>query len=140
VGSTSGLSVGKSVLLADGAVKENRTITRISGSTLTLNSGLSSSYPVGATVRAVETVTYSFVSPALSRSQDGGVASQVADNLSAFTLLYQDGSTPAVTLNPTTQAVRDQIRQVTVQVSGQGTGAQPAIRNFQLVIRPRNLP
>lgn len=140
VASTSGLAIGKTLLVADGAIRENRTITGISGSTVTVNSALSSSYPVGASVRAVESVTYTLSSTTLNRSQDGGAANAMADNLSTFAFVYQDGSTPPVVLSPTTQAVRDQIRQITVQVSGRGTGSQPAIRSFQLIVRPRNLP
>jgi prepilin-type N-terminal cleavage/methylation domain-containing protein len=140
VASTSGLAVGKSVLVSDGPIRENLIITAISGNTVTVGSALVNSYPVGSIVRSAETVTYTFASLTLSRSQDGGASNALADNLSALAFTYQDGSTPPVTLNPTTQAVRDQIRQVTVQLSGQGTGSQPAIRNFQLVVRPRNLP
>jgi len=140
VTSTSGLMVGQTLLLSDGAVRENRTITGISGNTVTVNAGFNSAYPVGSIVRSIETAMYTFASKTLSRSQNGGTSSPMADNLSTFAFTYQDGSTPPVTLSPTTQAVRDQIRQVTVQVSGQGTGAQPAVRNFQLVVRPRNLP
>ncbi|HLC41239.1 MAG TPA: type II secretion system protein [Methylomirabilota bacterium] len=140
VASTNGLAVGKVLLVSDGPVRENLTLSGISGSTLTVSGALVNSYPTGSAVRSVESVTYTFASPTLSRSQDGGASADMADNLSTFAFIYQDGSTPPITLAPTTQAIRDQIRQVTVQLSGQGTGAQPAIRNFQLVARPRNLP
>jgi hypothetical protein len=140
VAPTSGLAIGKSLLVSDGAIRENRTISGVAGSSVTVSSALSSAYPIGAIVRSVESVTYTLSSTTLNRSQDGGAASAMADNLSTFAFVYQDGSTPPVVLLPTTQAVRDQIRQITVQVSGRGTGSQPAIRNFQLIVRPRNLP
>ena len=74
VASTSGLAVGKTLLVSDGPVRENLTITGISGTTVTASSALVNSYPVGSVVRSVETVTYTLASRTLSRSQDGGAS------------------------------------------------------------------
>jgi len=71
----------------------------------------------------------------------------MADNLSTFAFVYQDGSTPAVVLSPTTQAVRDQIRQTAAEATGEYrklvlaiVGGDGLAQLYRLIWPQRRLP
>lgn len=145
VSSATGFSVGELLSIADGAIQETQSIAGISGTTLTLGAGLSTSYPLGSIVRSVETVTYTYTAGAgggtLTRAVGGGAPETLADNLPALALTFWDGSIPPVQITDvSTQGNRDQIREVRVQLTARSqSGDQVVSRTMAATVRPRNL-
>lgn len=143
VSSATGFSVGELLSIADGPISETQSITAIAGTTLTLGAGLSTWYPTGSIVRSAETVTYTYTPAApggtLTRTV-GGTTDTLADNISALTFTYWDGSIPPVQITDlTTQANRDQVREIRSQITVRSqTGDQTVSRTMPATVRPRN--
>ena len=136
-----GFSPWEFLQVADGAVMENRLVTQVAGRTLTLESGLSTSYPAGSIVRSVETVSYALdAGGTLRRTVGGSGAQPLAYGVRSLALRYWDDGDPPREIVPTTQADRDGIRQITVKltVALPGGGSSPA-RTIEASVRPRNL-
>ena len=146
VNSATGFSVGELLSIADGPVAETHPITAIAGTTLTLGAGLTASYPVGSIVRSVETVSYTWdlATRTLCRNVGGACIAPfpnillIATDVTGFQLTYFD-SAGAVIPNPTTQAARDAIREVRVQLTSLAqSGDQTVSRIMAVTVRPRN--
>ncbi len=147
VSSLTGFSVNRLFSIADGPIAETQAITVVTTApppTVTLGAGLAYAYSAGSIVRSVETVTYTYTATAtggtLTRTVDT-TTDTLADNIVAFQLTYWDGSMPPVQIVDTsTQANRDQIREIRVQVAVQGqVGGQIVGRGIAPAVRPRNL-
>jgi prepilin-type N-terminal cleavage/methylation domain-containing protein len=147
VSSGTGFSVGEQLSVADGPISETQSITAISGTTVTLGAGLSTYYPAGSIARSVETVTYTYTAPTspgtvgtLTRTA-GGTTETLADNISSFQLTYWNASTPPAQITDlTTQASRDQIREIRIQITTRSrAGDQTVSRTMEVAVRPRNL-
>ncbi|MCZ7627478.1 MAG: prepilin-type N-terminal cleavage/methylation domain-containing protein [Candidatus Methylomirabilis sp.] len=89
--------VGESVYIANSGTRDVRQITNIVGNTLTLATNLSTTYPAGSFVRDVKTITYArnanatSTCPALTcltRTQGGGGAQPIVDNVTGLTFTY----------------------------------------------------
>lgn len=87
--------------IANGGNRDVRRITQINGSTLTIESALSVTYPVGSLVRDVKTITYArnpaatATCPALTcltRTQGGSDADPIVDNVTGLTFVYYDSN------------------------------------------------
>lgn len=146
VSSATGFSVGELLSIADGPIAETQPITAIAGTALTLGAGLTASYPVGSIVRSVETVTYAWdpATRALCRNVGGPCVAPfpnnlvIATNITGFQLTYFN-SAGAVIPNPTTQAARDAIREVRIQLTSLAqSGDQTVSRIMAVTVRPRN--
>lgn len=146
VSSTTGFSVGELFSIMDGPIAETKLITAIAGNTLTLGAGLSTSYPAGSIVRSVETVTYTWdpATGALCRNVGAPCIAPFPDTLviatgvAGFQLTYLDAA-GAVIANPTTQAARDAIREVRIQITTRSqSGDQTVSRLMAVTMRPRN--
>ena len=124
--------------LANGATREVRQISGVSGTTLTLATALTNSYPAPAgsnvIVRSVEKVTYNFdaVARSLTRSVGGSGANTIVDNVTGLTLTYFDAN--GNLLNPVTLSL---IREI--QVSLTTKGSDGSRRTMVSRVRPRNL-
>ncbi len=144
VSSLTGFSVNRLFSIADGPIAETQAITAVTGTTVTLGAGLVYAYSAGSIVRSVETVAYTYAATAtggtLTRTVDT-TTDTLADNIVAFQLTYWDGSMPPVQIvDLSTQANRDQIREIRVQVAVQGrVGDQIVGRGIAPAVRPRNL-
>lgn len=136
-----GFSKEEFLQIADGAVMENRLVTSVAGRTLTLESGLSTSYPAGSIVRSVETVSYALdAGGTLRRTVGGSGAQPLANGVRSLTLSYWDESDPPREIFPATQADRDAIRQITVRLTVLlPGGGSSAARTIEASVRPRNL-
>lgn len=145
VSSTPGLSAGELLSVADGPISETQPIVAVSGNTVTLGAGLSTWYSAGSVVRSVETVTYTYTPTptggTLTRTVGGGAPQILADNIQALQFTYWDGFTPPAQIaDLTTQANRDQIREIRVQITTRShSGDQAVSRSMSVTVRPRNL-
>lgn len=121
------------VYVADGAIREVKQISGISGTTLTLASALATYYPAGSIVRSVETVTYNYDGSAqtLTRSVGGSGAQTIIDNVTGLTLTYfqADGVTTAT-------GTAD-IREIQISLTTEGSDGSSRIMTSR--VRPRNL-
>lgn len=144
VSSATGFSVGELLSVVDGGVQETQSITGISGTTLTLGAGLSTSYSLGSVVRSVETVTYTYTADAtggtLTRTVGASAPEILADSIPALTFTYWDGSIPPVQITDlSTQANRDQIREVRIQITVRSQSGDLVVsRTMAVTVRPRN--
>jgi len=120
--------------IANGASREVSQISGVSGSTLTLATALSNSYPTTAIVRSVETVTYNFDAAAssLTRSVGGSGNDTIVDNVTGLTLTYFDAN--GAVLNPVTLTL---IREIQISLTTQGSDGSR--RTMTSRVRPRNL-
>jgi prepilin-type N-terminal cleavage/methylation domain-containing protein len=82
--------------IASGNRREVRQVTGITGSTVSLTTPITGSYPAGSLVRAVEKVTYAFNSTTrtLTRSVGGSGAQGVINQVSALAMSFFDGHHP----------------------------------------------
>ena len=141
VSASRGFSREEFLQVADGAVMENRLVTSVAGRTLTLQSGLSTSYPAGSLIRSVETVSYALdAGGTLRRTVGGSGAQPQAKGVRSLMLRYWDDGDPPREIFPTTQADRDGIRQITVRLTVLLTGGGSSVsRTIEASVRPRNL-
>ncbi|PYM04400.1 MAG: hypothetical protein DMD82_14535 [Candidatus Rokuibacteriota bacterium] len=156
VSSTQGFSVNELVslqyfgtpkLMSSGAISETQQIASITGPILAFvpPGKLSNSYPKDVSiVRSVETVTYNYTNVAggtLTRTIGALAPDTLATNCPTFQLTYWQGSVPsAQILNPSTQALRDQIKEIRISLACRAqSGDQTAVRTMTTTVRPRNL-
>lgn len=143
VSSVSGFSVGEYLAIADGPTVEAQSITAINTSTkvITLGAGLSTSYPVGAVVRSIETVTYTYTSNTSTLTRTvGSTTDTLADNLSGFTLTYYKSVPRTAITDVSTQANRDTITEIDIEITSlSSSGGQNVKRTMLATVRPRNL-
>ena len=154
VSSTQGFAVGELLsvqyfgtpkLMSSGSISETRQITSITGQNLSLGTPLTNSYPKHVSiVRSVETVTYNYTNAAggtLTRTIGALAPDTLATNCPTFQLTYWQGSVPAAQiLNPSTQALRDQIKEIRISLACRAqSGDQTAVRTMTTTVRPRNL-
>lgn len=126
--------VGEWVYVANSGTRDVRQISSIIGNTLTLAANLSTTYPIGSLVRDVKTITYTRNAGAntLTRTQGGGGAQPIVDNVTGLTFTYflSDG----VTQTATAALIREIRIDLTVQ-SPDGSARRMTTR-----VKPRNLP
>ena len=120
--------------IANGATREVSQISGVAGSTLTLTTALTNSYPTTAIVRSVEIVTYNFnaATGSLTRSVGGSGNDTIVDNMTGLTLAYFDAN--GTLLNPVTLSL---IREIQLSVTTQGSDGSR--RTMTSRVRPRNL-
>ena len=116
-------------------------ITAINGNTLTLAPGLSTIYPIGSLVRDVKTITYARNAVAtstcqpltcLTRTQGGGNAQPIVDNVTNLTFTYflSDGVTQT--------ANAALIREIQIDLTVQNPDLNA--RRMTTRVKPRSLP
>lgn len=120
--------------VANGAAREVRQVSKVSGSTITLASALTSTYSKDSIVRSVETVTFGLDTKtnSITRKLGGGTAETLVDNVSALKLTYYDGSNPPVTTTDLSQ-----IREIAITLTTKGSDG--SLRTLTSRVRPRNL-
>jgi len=140
------------IYIANGGTREVKRITAIAGSTLTLASALSTSYPAtGSLVRDVKIITYARnavatstcpASTCLTRTQGGSGADPIVDNVTDLTFTYfrSDG----VTTTTNAALIREIQIDLTVCIkqtpaaSCQDPGSSS--RHMTTRVKPRSLP
>jgi len=121
--------------VANGSTREVRRVSSVSGSTVTLASALTNSYPVGSNVRSVELVAYAFVASAktLTRTLGGNTGDTVLDNVTALTFTYYDNSGTQLASTPPDPTF---IKEIQISLTAQGTGGD--VRTMNSRVRLRN--
>jgi len=121
--------------IASGATREVSRLSGVSGSTLTLATALTKSYPPGSLVRSVEQVTYTLnaATGSLTRSVGGSGAFAIVDNVAGLTLTYFDANGTLLG-QPVTLAL---IREIQISLTTQGNDGSR--RTMTSRVRPRNL-
>ncbi|MGB4780503.1 PilW family protein [Candidatus Methylomirabilis sp.] len=134
-------AVGEWVHVANSGTRDIRQITAINGNTLTLAPGLSTIYPIGSLVRDVKTITYARNAVAtstcqpltcLTRTQGGGNAQPIVDNVTNLTFTYflSDGVTQT--------ANAALIREIQIDLTVQNPDLNA--RRMTTRVKPRSLP
>lgn len=123
------------LFIASGATREVRQIAGVAGTTITLASPLANTYPAGSLVRSVETVTYAFdpASSTLTRSQGGGGAEAIVDNVAGLALTYFDEFGNPLGPPPTLALIRE------IGISLTTQGSDGSRRTMTTRVRPRSL-
>jgi prepilin-type N-terminal cleavage/methylation domain-containing protein len=134
-GTASGFAVNDYLHIADGVLREVRQITAHAGTTITLGAALTTTYPAGSLVRSVESVTYTFDSPAktLTRTVGGGAAEIIVDNVTGLTLTYFDANGNDQGGAPNLALIRE------IQISLTTQGSDGSRRTMSSRVKPRNL-
>lgn len=133
--------VGEWIYVANSGTRDARQINAINTNTLTLAANLSTTYPAGSFVRDVKTITYArntnatSTCPALTcltRTQGGGGAQPIVDNVTGLTFTYflSDGVTP--TTDPAL------IREIRIDLTVQSPDG--SARRMTTRVKPRSLP
>lgn len=125
----------------------NKPCTDTSLTTLKLTASgtqvLTYDYPVGAKVRTLEELEYTY-DPAtgkITRSVDGGAAEDIVENVTGFTLTYYNSAGTQIAYTTIDeageQANRDTIREIEVSITTKGSDGSR--RTMTSRVRPRNL-
>lgn len=120
------------VYVAYGATREVRQLSKVSGTTLTLSTALTSSYLKDSIVRSVETVTYIFDSKTstITRKLGGVDKETLVENVTDLTLKYFDAASVET-------ADLSLIQEI--QISLTTKGSDGSLRTMASRVRPRNL-
>jgi prepilin-type N-terminal cleavage/methylation domain-containing protein len=98
-----GFTAGELIYIADGSIREVRTVTSASGNSAGLSGGVMNAYAAGSLVRSVEQVTYSYTAGSplgtLSRETAAEGSQTLLDNVVSFALTGFDFA-GATTTNP----------------------------------------
>lgn len=123
------------VHVANGSTREVRQVAAVAGTTVTLASALTNSYPSGSVVRSVETVSYAYDAAArsLTRRLGGAPAETLLDNVSALVLNYFDSMGTAL---PGTPPDPGQVKEIQIRVTTEGAGGDR--RTMVSRVSPRN--
>lgn len=120
---------------------ETRVISSKTGTSLTLNAGLSNSYIAGSQVAQPRTYTYDLAGTTLRRDAgDGNGPQPLAENISAMTIRYYD--TADAEISPLSiPAHLNDIRRLEVRITASKGGELQGNQTFLLnsSVRPRNI-
>lgn len=122
--------------IAEGVIREVRQVSSVSGSTITLATSLKNTYTTAATVRSVETVTYSYDSSAstLTRTLGGDSADTIVDNVTGLTLTYYNSSGTDLGSSPTLSSIRE----IGISITTRGSDGE-STRTMASRVKPRSL-
>lgn len=142
VNSAAGIKSGDTVYLISGGQWEARTVSSVTGTTITVNPGAGAFYPQGAQVGRPKAVTFSWDAGMKRISKDageGGGLQPLADGVQAFQLRYFDaGNNEIAPVNLPGNLAN--IRRIAITVTVQSASAlNPGTFIITSDIRPRNL-
>lgn len=128
-------SLNDYVHIADGIIREVKQVSAVASSTITLATALRYTYSTAATVRSVETVTYSYDSGAgtLTRTLGGGTAEPIVDNATGLTLTYYDANGNSLGSSPSLSSIYE------IGISITTKGSDGSRRTMTSRVRPRSL-
>ena len=136
VNDASGILVGDTINLINGASFQSFTVTVVSGNTITVGTAATGTYPVGAQVGVPRTIQYSWTSgtQTLSRNAgDGNGLTTLATSVQNFQLSYFDASNASTT-------VPANIRRIAITMTTKSTATTSAgTFTINSDVRPRNL-
>ena len=142
VDATAGLRVGDTIYLINGNQSEDKTVSALGGggTTMTISTATTTSYPQGTVVGRPRQITYSWAGGALSKDAGEGAGPQtIATALQSFQFGYFDANDAALS-TPVSAASLPSIRRISVAATAQSTATQN--RGTVVVnsdVRPRNL-
>jgi prepilin-type N-terminal cleavage/methylation domain-containing protein len=139
VGATPLFGVGDTIYLMNGAQSESKTVSAVSGGTVTLSSGTTAAYPQAAVVGAARQIVFTSSGNTITRDAGDGLGAQtIATGVQAFALKYFDASDTDITASVGSQLAN--VRRIEVTITARSTGTAHA-GTYTIVsnARPRNL-
>ncbi len=140
VNSAAGIKSGDTVYLISGGQWEARTVSSVTGTTITITAGAGAFYPQGAQVGRPKAIRFSWNANTISKDAgEGGGPQSLADGVQAFQLRYFDAGNneiPPVNLPGNLANIRRIAITVTVQSASALNKGTFIITSD---IRPRNL-
>jgi prepilin-type N-terminal cleavage/methylation domain-containing protein len=136
VSDTTGIQIGDSINLVNGATWQNFTVTGVSATTITVGTPSTGAYPIGAQVGAPRTIAYQWNAGTETLSRDAGDGNgllPLATGVQNFQLSYFDATDSAT-------AVLANIRRIAITITTHSTASADAgYFTINSDARPRNL-
>ncbi|MFQ5858866.1 MAG: PilW family protein [Anaerolineae bacterium] len=141
VDSAAGVKPGDTIYLINGGAYEALAVSSAGGTSIAVGAGTTASYPQFTQVGLPKAITYSWnaATRTLSKDAGDGVGAQLlADGVQAFQLLYFDTGDAAIP-EASLAANLENIRRITITMTGEAPGQNPPVFTITSDVRPRNL-